>query len=1661
MWRISSRLTGKCCYRDQKITYCNSVRANICEIYRKGKKVLSGYIGTDTRIIYRSDSSRLIFLIQMSAEMWHFDEQGNIIFHKMMNSFFPEIFKRWRKQDCNHVVTIILFTRVDVSGDDKVRKHGETVGNPRDYFRVVVDQVDINNWEEIMTTLRYEFSRFDRDILLQSTGKIVGKIAPAIKGNILEAISIATKLVSGKFRDRDLRRTGTQALLVTPGTGLFDVDYNAMYQTSTLLTNLEIGIDIVCLSRQPLHITPLFRFIDEKTRKVSHCVPSWLDISFWAANQNTDSQWIPRCKIYEIQMMGVMENESSSIAIEFLPESTNETFAEMAMDQYDENVFNPGIHVDEVKPYTTEAPNIISNPQPSQIGVVLPSSEVQAVVKPSETQAIIPPSNFQTKAQAIVESSEIDVQKTSVVANSFGPFSPANSSRSSQTSETRLNSLSDSTHSKDSYSSGSKPRSAAEALSDQLAKQSKPKSGISSLFSSPLLRGLSTRESLDDDSKSIKEKPSSLYGISAKKSSSTLRTFKTDLDSDEKGSVNTSKSSSREPSTKDTSSTRGINNNIPLDSDFQSHNASLEVANAGNSRANLSTQTSISSLNDSRSNHSTRNNLFANALSNIPIQGLQSMFNNLHVDDSSDNEHKYHPKTDSSASSALSPITPIQPSKQSNQTSTTTPLKSIPITNNNTQKKKNTDYEPLSDIIPGKSGWSNYSDISSHIAKNHLDRQRSISLQVNTHNKPDTPSKEQKYSTIGPSSRAEPTEKNSKQGENSGQAELSTTELNKEDSDYSQLPKELLEISQYLLPSNDKHGHGKMQQDLRKVKQDNTTISREVEEHSMWMTIENPSNVPQDKIIDISNYGRWQFVYPKMIKRRTVKWRSMISPAALPLLTFNFPSDSQLQYDFTNQDYLVLLKPESAEYNSLTEVFNEMIAVRIALGFQIVSKYVIAATREGEFDAKFTIETEQKEDAIGKCIYMAMGSLAQRLELKNENSVEVQIAKKKDLTTEHISAITPNVKTRYEDRYSPITVKLLNEISTLNWNQMDQILTGNGEDVTNDPRTYRMRYVLIPVDVPQAPGLRPFGDTTQDTLNAEEMRLDGLRKLTAMLHKGRYYTLKEKKALVRSDRPPDITFYTGSLENFLSTTYDPAIHGKQDPLIFKPTERFTRDIKLSQLAEELQSPTGVKFENRRWHWKRHYHCFVGHDLATWLQDNFRDILNVEEAVEYGNHLMKNGLFHHVDNRHMFLDGHYFYQLAAQYADNDHDPSSRLWFQAPSQRPKSSATDSSSLGSNQKGGVSSSHSPSTPSAKGSSGAPHHYRQRSGSIKDTILQSPSLSGQSRNTSLSHITKDNNSIAGRNSSSCQKKKVELTRSMKYNVDPTKKSSRPEILTIHFDRVHNPEHCFQLRLEWLNTTPKLIDDAVVNIARYTEPYGLKLVQIPLNEITKLPETNPFCSLFRCKLIIDPLDILRNRNQKNFGQISSLTRDRENSNTSVMDSQVSLIDYMTDDKNDKVDALSRYNIIEKALNDDPLYYHKFILRYCDYYHDTGPISSTITDRMDVEFSWGKPTYKDFQFVHKSGLCIAQVSNGGDYTLMINSLAVNRIEAFEQRFPREYTYGASRNSKPEALLNKFRELCQDEERLIQLFEKATQAWITEERPSSSSSSDAYQDKQQA
>ena len=414
MWRLArSTLVGRTVYRGQKIVFMGTIKATVQQIYLHGSATSSAYFCATTIPVFRSQSSRYVLFIQMSREMWDFDAEGTgeILFSRVIDGFLPELFKKWELSEVRHLVSIVLFGRLEYdchvpSYETSLPKSTEIEEQTshRDFYRVVTTDMVSWQWKVILNRLRKEFLVFLRDTRLHQSGqsssngdlkddegeagclrRINGQPTSALRGNFLEAVNMASAQYATGHSGRDLIRMGDATVVLTPGTGMFEVDRQLLVTTSENLASNGVVVDLVCLSSVPLHPVPLFKWskkprrseykqkesnfstqkhtvskvprpslqlrrnasgststINEKHPPSDICwcygIPQWIDVSYWTAGSGQthngpdnrsdiekrlpaslqQGHFTPRVRMYELQMMGVMELGLANISIPYL-----------------------------------------------------------------------------------------------------------------------------------------------------------------------------------------------------------------------------------------------------------------------------------------------------------------------------------------------------------------------------------------------------------------------------------------------------------------------------------------------------------------------------------------------------------------------------------------------------------------------------------------------------------------------------------------------------------------------------------------------------------------------------------------------------------------------------------------------------------------------------------------------------------------------------------------------------------------------------------------------------------------------------------------------------------------------------------------------------------------------------------------------------------------------------------------------------------------------------------------------------------------------------------------------------------------------------------------------------------------------------------------------
>ncbi|XP_019624696.1 PREDICTED: LOW QUALITY PROTEIN: DEP domain-containing protein 5-like [Branchiostoma belcheri] len=297
MWRLKKSLVSTCAYITKKVEFAG-IRAQIGECWMRSEKVGSGVITEDTKIVFRSSTSMVYLFIQLSREMWEFDIHGDLYWEKAC-MFLKELFTRWKENNSNHEVTIVVFSRTFYDADSvddfpqSMRKCLQVDYKGRiceDFYRVVAQAERMEDWSPMLVSLKRHFIEYpNKTRYCKDEGCPVGHNSTAAQGNFLEAINMSLNVFEKHFIARNFDRTGQITVLITPGAGVFEVDRELTNITKQRMIDNGIGSDLVCLAEQPLHAVPLFKFHNKSAENYlgdDYNIPHWINHSQMRARQH-------------------------------------------------------------------------------------------------------------------------------------------------------------------------------------------------------------------------------------------------------------------------------------------------------------------------------------------------------------------------------------------------------------------------------------------------------------------------------------------------------------------------------------------------------------------------------------------------------------------------------------------------------------------------------------------------------------------------------------------------------------------------------------------------------------------------------------------------------------------------------------------------------------------------------------------------------------------------------------------------------------------------------------------------------------------------------------------------------------------------------------------------------------------------------------------------------------------------------------------------------------------------------------------------------------------------------------------------------------------------------------------------------------------------------
>ena len=1439
-------VANKTAYKYQKLWFMRTIKATVKSVFVDGQKVQSAICTRSTKPIFRSESARYVLFVQMSKEMWDFDNgsSGEIIFGKVVNSFLPELFKRWQRINARHLVTVVLFTRMQyqsiacadsshASHVDKMAEIQADGAHYSDFYRVVVSDMASGEWSYILSRMKTELRTFLRDVSIRHPCSstrlplddgfvgasdrcpdwvISGQPSIAAQGNILEAINLASLQFSDDHIDRDLVRTGVSVAIVSPGTGIFEVDYQLLVTTTENLVANEIGVDLICLSRVPLHSVPLFKYtappaaigrqsaqglqsdvpanrglaspkpvvslvsqpgiafslenksaceggLSTRIKQEAWCyvIPHWIDVSFWTCPSENDS---------------------------FPPGWPGKSMGRAAKFPLNRQgkIFLPRVRMHKLQMFGVmeDAIDDISIPYLEPMRRVQKASRPLSEKKPAVTR----------------ESTPIDL----------GAGEPQNSSLGS------------------------------------------------SLWFSPSLRGSVTPTSgqlvqhmVDYDEEIFLDlnkssKPASSQSNRAKRRSSNWQTPRVE---DWSYKPSTSRGGYRSSLEEQHPVLRAIdhpNNTVFIDE--------VEAREAGAYKK------------AARNEVKTRLNRFPRQISLGPRGfGIAT------------------PKAIASTELTAEYAKPESSLGQTSQMQ-------MPQSTWNRSTLPRTSLKPTSSSV---STWSGES------ASDRWEHSQSSDSEAQSSSRPIPIRKLTAFRIQGNSG-----------GPHNGKEHLSFKVAHRRGK------------SLHAGSKNEEQSTVPCSTLRTEIEIDGSTHARIVTagyDMQPWLTVLNPSNPNADGYLS-NCLGRWQHILPRPSRTSKIKWKSLCSPATVPITTECCPTPEQLSKAYRQCSYSVDL-PKEADLAEQPRPSNwllrEMISLRLSHGYQIVI-HVPQSEQEGLdiFDKNLTVHDST-------VLELTKGASFHRLRYIEGKAVAVDCFVRHPATSLSSSASSseefayrPSIRTMLAETYALRDMKIHSTREEFEWREIDAFLTLHaGKQPSELPKGlqyWRARFVLIPVDPPTS-HRRPLQPVNED--NEEEVRLEGICKLTQVWQRFRYVPIDERRFQASSRKrndtnPLDIIYHTRNPSAIVAAEKgdmaESATAGKPIELLPESELLQRSNLSLSLLAQIIQSEKGVRMMDRRWHWRLHYNCFIGFELTSWLLQNFRDIDSRDEAVEFGNELMSSGLFQHVEQRHNFRDGNFFYQIAGDHRTPRAE--ARTWFGSRKSVPPTPAS------------------------------------------EDVVQVPPGSRAS-----SHPGEQSEDDAATPSGDKQPLAVVLSKSMLYDVDHRRRSHRPELISLHYDRLHNPDNCYHFRIDWVNVTSKLIDDAILSWAATVERFGLRLVEVPIAEACAITEKNPFRAPYSVTLVRLPPD-----------------------------KQPEYLAYL-DARN-----FSTHNRVE------PYFYEKSLLKKLDYVLDLEAAEDFPPD-VDVR---GKPDFRYPQYIHRSGVLLAQITGHGSFALLANRLYDHRPTAGQE-----------------------------------------------------------------
>ena len=295
----------------------------------------------------------------------------------------------------------------------------------------------------------------------------------------------------------------------------------------------------------------------------------------------------------------------------------------------------------------------------------------------------------------------------------------------------------------------------------------------------------------------------------------------------------------------------------------------------------------------------------------------------------------------------------------------------------------------------------------------------------------------------------------------------------------------------------------------------------------------NPSNPSRSSVMLQNQSRRWINIFPRagrINNQRSVKWKSLCTPACLPLYTDYIPSTEDLLRSYSKETYSLpvttgtasfLLRPGKSIPATAGNLLRELVNQRLAQSFQI-----IMPSYDDQNSARHHERTPSDEAFVlpiardikdilyntargeGKAIYLGYSNMVHKLYYDRSSSAIVVStwSERHDWATrpfEYSFRLMPFGSSAYTSRDVIFAYPNLN---TYDWKYLDRLVAGLEEpNLQEKTRYWRSRWILIPSDVPDLAGMiKSHSKVLLEDSGEDDVRINGLLTLYELFFKAKW-----------------------------------------------------------------------------------------------------------------------------------------------------------------------------------------------------------------------------------------------------------------------------------------------------------------------------------------------------------------------------------------------------------------------------------------------------------------------------------------------------------------------------------------------------------------------------